>query len=111
MEKTTVYLTTAQKEALGRAARAEGRSEARLIRAGVDVVTARHRAAEAPAALPSPVARDGTPATTPTGGPGRARWIDREAFRELLASRRADPGLRAELRALAPDLTAELPGR
>jgi hypothetical protein len=111
MEKTTVYLTTAQKEALARAARAEGRSEARLIRAGVDVVTARHRAAEAPAAVPSPVG-GAEPAANPTiASPGRDRWIDREAFLHLLASHRADPGLRAELRALAPDLTAELPGR
>lgn len=46
MEKTTVYLTTAQKLALERASRLEGRSEADLIREGIDVVTARHRAAE-----------------------------------------------------------------
>ena len=47
MEKTTVYLTSEQKAALAQAAAAEGRSEARLIRAGIDVVTARHRAGEA----------------------------------------------------------------
>ena len=46
MEKTTVYLTTDQKAALARAADAEGRSEARLIREGVDAITARHRAGE-----------------------------------------------------------------
>jgi hypothetical protein len=46
MEKTTVYLTTAQKRALERAARAKGRSEAELIREGVDVVTAAHRVQE-----------------------------------------------------------------
>jgi hypothetical protein len=46
MEKTTVYLTTAQKRALERAARAEGRSEAELIRDGITAVTARHRTAE-----------------------------------------------------------------
>jgi len=46
MEKTTVYLTTQQKGALARAASAEGRSEADLIREGVDAVTARHRIAE-----------------------------------------------------------------
>ncbi|MCL6641024.1 MAG: antitoxin [Candidatus Rokubacteria bacterium] len=46
MEKTTVYLTAAQKRALARAARSEGRSEAELIRAGIDLVTARHRTAE-----------------------------------------------------------------
>ena len=36
MEKTTVYLTRQQKAALASAAEAEGRSEARLIREGVD---------------------------------------------------------------------------
>jgi hypothetical protein len=46
MEKTTVYLTNAQKRALERAAQAEGRSEAELIREGIDAVTSRHRAAE-----------------------------------------------------------------
>lgn len=46
MERTTVYLTEPQKRALERAARAEGRSEAELIREGVEIVTGRHRAAE-----------------------------------------------------------------
>jgi Arc/MetJ-type ribon-helix-helix transcriptional regulator len=46
MEKTTVYLTDAQKRALERAAKAAGRSEAELIREGVELVTARHQAAE-----------------------------------------------------------------
>jgi hypothetical protein len=46
MEKTTVYLTTAQKAALARAARIEGRSEAELIREGIETVAARHRTAE-----------------------------------------------------------------
>ena len=46
MEKTTVYLTDAQKRALARAARATGRSEAELIREGVETVTSRHRLAE-----------------------------------------------------------------
>ncbi len=46
MERTTVYLTEAQKRALERAAKASGRSEAELIREGVDVVTNRVRAAE-----------------------------------------------------------------
>ncbi|HWP63570.1 MAG TPA: CopG family transcriptional regulator [Candidatus Binatia bacterium] len=46
MQKTTVYLTEAQKRALERAAEREGRSEADLIREGVDLVTARHRTAE-----------------------------------------------------------------
>jgi len=46
MEKTTVYLTDTQKRALERAAKAVGRSEAELIREGVELVTARHQAAE-----------------------------------------------------------------
>jgi hypothetical protein len=46
MEKTTVYLTSQQRRALARTARATGRSEAELIRQGVDAVTAEHRAAE-----------------------------------------------------------------
>ena len=49
MEKTTVYLTSEQKAALASAARAEGRSEARLIRDGIEGVVARHRAGEAAA--------------------------------------------------------------
>ena len=46
MERTTVYLTEAQKRGLERAARLTGRSEAELIREGVDVVTSRHQVAE-----------------------------------------------------------------
>jgi hypothetical protein len=46
MEKTTVYLTDGQKRALERAAKAAGRSEADLIREGVELVTARHQASE-----------------------------------------------------------------
>jgi len=46
MEKTTVYLTREQKRALETAARIAGRSEAELIREGVDTVTARHQVAE-----------------------------------------------------------------
>jgi hypothetical protein len=46
MEKTTVYLTTAQKRALTRAAAIEGRSEAELIREGIDTVTSKHRVTE-----------------------------------------------------------------
>lgn len=51
MEKTTVYLTQRQKEALSKSASAEGRSEADLIREGIDTVTARHRVAEPTAPL------------------------------------------------------------
>lgn len=46
VERTTVYLTSAQKAALERTAASEGRSEAELIRAGIDAVTARHRIKE-----------------------------------------------------------------
>ncbi len=46
MERTTVYLTGRQKRALERVAKAEGRSEADLIREGVDVVTSRLQVAE-----------------------------------------------------------------
>ena len=41
MDKTTVYLPTELKQALRRAARTRGRSEADLIREGVALVTAR----------------------------------------------------------------------
>jgi hypothetical protein len=46
MERTTVYLTEAQKRGLERAARLSGRSEAELIREGVEAVTSRHQVAE-----------------------------------------------------------------
>lgn len=46
MEKTTVYLTQTQKKALAQVARESGRSEADLIREGIDAVTARHSVAE-----------------------------------------------------------------
>lgn len=42
MEKTTVYLPADLKRALERAAQAEGRSEAELIREGVAAVARRH---------------------------------------------------------------------
>jgi len=46
MEKTTVYLPDELKQALRRAARAAGRSEAELIREGIGLVTGSHRIAE-----------------------------------------------------------------
>jgi len=46
MEKTTVYLTAKQKRALARAAEVSGRSEADLIREGVETVAAKHQIAE-----------------------------------------------------------------
>jgi hypothetical protein len=112
MEKTTVYLTTAQKAALARAARAEGRSEAHLIRAGVDTVVAGHRAGETRAALAvdaeEPADQLAWGADEPTA-PARPRWLDRDAFVRLLAQAQADPGLRDELHALAPDTTDDEP--
>lgn len=46
MEKTTVYLTSAQKRSLERLARSTGRSEAELIREGIDAVTQASRVTE-----------------------------------------------------------------
>ena len=51
MEKTTVYLPSALKRALERAAQLEGRSEADLIREGVAVVAERYAAREPTAPL------------------------------------------------------------
>jgi hypothetical protein len=107
MEKTTVYLTAEQKAALARAAAVEGRSEARLIRAGIDVVTARHRAAESSSATvygvqAAEAALGGGPAAA-----GRPRWLPRDAFVREVVRHPADAGLRAELRELAPDATDE----
>jgi len=98
MEKTTVYLTPDQKQALTDAARAEGRSEARLIRDGIDGVIARHRISDptstygtlAPAAIPKPI------------------WLPRDEFTRRFAGVQADAGLTSQLHALAPDSTAEL---
>jgi hypothetical protein len=110
MEKSTVYLTEAQKAALARTAAAEGRSEATLIRAGIDIVTARHRvgdvaapylsAGEAPVA--SPADRQPEGALVPT-------WMPREAFIRDVLARHADPGLRADLAELARGTTDDEP--
>ncbi len=105
MEKTTVYLTSQQKADLASAAAAEGRSEARLIRDGVDAVTARHRAGEAPAAFTDGVgdlSRD-VPSLD------RPRWIARDDFVRLVLRYPADVALRAELRDLAPGTTDDEP--
>ena len=101
MEKTTVYLTSEQKAALATAAAAEGHSEARLIRDGIDAVTARHRIGEAPAALAEDVR--GRPRDQPSLE--RPRWIAREDFVRLVLSQQADAELQAELRDLAPGTT------
>ena len=105
MEKTTVYLTTDQKRALEQAARAAGRSEARLIREGIEAVTATTGTAEAGATL-----IDGRPPGVGDGGDTvlrRPRWIPRDELVRLLGQR-ADAGLRAELRRLAPDTTDDV---
>lgn len=108
MEKTTVYLTTEQKAALAAAAREQGRSEARLIRDGIEGLLAGHATREAPASAA------GEPKTD-VGDRGeldvRPRWVSREAFVGRFVGVRADPALRIELRELAPDLTDELPDR
>lgn len=46
MDKTTVYLTRGQKHRLALAARVSGRSEADLIREGIDTVTSQHAVRE-----------------------------------------------------------------
>jgi hypothetical protein len=106
MEKTTVYLTSAQKAALAQTAAEQQRSEATIIRAGIDVVTARHRTGEAPTQLTS---RANGPDPAPTDG--RPRWIARDVFVRAVLRHPADPGLRNELRDIAPDTTDELPLR
>lgn len=112
MEKTTVYLSAEQKAALALTAASEGRSEATLIRAGIDVVTARHRAGEVRAPYAAGASAD--PAATP--GPdlqpspaSRPRWLGREAFVARVLAHPADPGLRADLLALAPETTDDEP--
>jgi len=103
MEKTTVYLTTEQKAALARTADAEGRSEARLIRDGVDVVTSRHRTAETAMVL----VEAGRPDADEPSDEGirRPRWLSRDEFVRRILPYLADPGLRTELAELSPDTT------
>lgn len=108
MEKTTVYLTSEQKAALTKAARAEGRSEARLIRDGIEGVVARHRAGEAAA---SPAGVRATAPATDAEPQARPRWISRDAFVRRFAPVQADASLAAELRELAPDTTDDLRDR
>lgn len=97
MEKTTVYLSSEQKAALSRAAEAEGRSEATLIRAGIDVVTGRSRIGEV--AAPYAVADAAT--THESAEPARPHWVSREFFLAKVIEVQADPGLRDDLRELA----------
>ena len=105
MEKTTVYLTAEQKAALSRAALSEGRSEATLIRAGIEAVTARHRIGEAAASYDS--GQGGAPRYAEVAA-RRPRWVSREVFLRDVVGVQADPGLRADLRELAPDTTDDL---
>jgi hypothetical protein len=105
MEKTTVYLTTEQKAGLERIAEAEGRSEARLIRAGIDEVIARHRIGEASADL----AEDALALPVEVPSIERPRWIEREAFVTLVLRHQADAGLSVELRDLVPGTTDDEP--
>ncbi len=46
MERTTVYLTSSQRRALATTARVTGKSEAELIREGVETVTSGPKVAE-----------------------------------------------------------------
>jgi hypothetical protein len=108
MEKTTIYLTTEQKAALAAAAREEGRSEARLIREGIDGVLSGRRIGETATPL------SGEPGATDVARddrPTRPRWMSRKAFARQVVPVQADAALGAELRELAPDLTDELPAR
>jgi hypothetical protein len=109
MEKTTVYLTADQKAALARAAASEGRSEARLIRTGIDIVTARHRTAETPAPTYGPEAGDEAARSMPplSETSSRPRWLPRGAFVREILRHPADAALRGELRDLAPGTTDE----
>jgi len=107
MEKTTVYLSPDQKAALSRAAQAEGRSEATLIRAGIDVVTSRHRIGETAVSY---AATDQEPHPE-AAAPRRPRWVSREFFAASVIDVQADPGLRAELRELAGATTDDEPIR
>jgi len=101
-----VYLTSEQKQALAQAAHAEGRSEARLIREGIESVTARHRMAEPVI----PLIDGGRPERVEPANEvvGRSRWMTRDDFVLRFVRHPADPGLRAELREMTPDTTDDV---
>jgi hypothetical protein len=103
VEKTTVYLTPEQKRALAAAATEQGRSEARLIRDGIDAVIERHRTGEAAATYGATQ----EPPLAPREFE-RPRWLGREEFVRRFELLQADADLAADLRALAPDTTADL---
>ena len=100
-----MYLSSEQKAALATTARVEGRSEATLIRAGIDIVTARHRTGE----LAAPYASMEDGQAEEAGLPRRPRWISREVFIREFLSHQADAGLRADLRDLAGGTTDDEP--
>lgn len=108
MEKTTVYLTAEQKQALADAARAEGRSEARLIREGIDGVLAQREAHRAGETVPPLDDATREAAEVEETVPERPRWIRRGEFVRRFGALQADGGLREELRALAPDTTDDI---
>ena len=101
MDKTTVYLTSDQKRALAEVAESQGRSEARLIRDGIDEVIRRHGSGETAAPYGAAPLSATTLAVRPT-------WIGRDEFVRRFAHVQADPMLAAELRGLAPDTTDDL---
>lgn len=106
MQKTTVYLTADQKRSLEQAARAEGHSEAHLIRQGIEEVIVRHRAAETTPLVDSIAPED--PARV-VAGARRPRWMTRDEFVQRLLPHPADAGLRAALLELAPGTTDDVP--
>ena len=102
MQKTTVYLTREQKAALARAAHADGRSEARLIRDGIDAVLARRGIGEAAAPYGDEVA---VSRGADDQAPREPRWVGRDEFLRRFVACQADAALRRELKELAPDMT------
>jgi len=108
MEKTTVYLTSQQKAALARLAHADGRSEARLIRDGIDAELARRGVVEVATPYGDEVAVRREPDDE---APRLPRWIGRDEFLRRFVAWPADAALLRELRELAPEATDELPER
>jgi prevent-host-death family protein len=52
---------------------------------------------------------DGRPVAVLQGVDRRPRWLAKDEFSRRILGRQADPGLRRELRDLAPDSTDDLP--
>jgi hypothetical protein len=106
MEKTTVYLTADQKRALEEAAQAQGRSEAQLIREGIETVTARPRVDEV--SIPLANREQTGRADNDAQAARRPRWLSRDEFVRRLVPHPADASLRRDLRELAPDTTDDV---